>query len=174
MAEAAKKRIRIGKMQSTVIVGIAVGVDFVQGLLTISAIGLIVNTFISIFIWLMFWFWFRLNGIGFLNGKVVLKTVAMWGAGIIELMPVINNIPAWTVSIVIMLIIVRIEDVGIGQIGSLNKLLAKKTGLNMDDVSMENNKMSVRSNRKRNKSRSITKTATKGVLRGARKAILKV
>ena len=90
--------------------GVAVGVDLVQGILTTGVIGIAINSFISIFAWLMFWFWFKMHGVGFLDGKLVLKSVTMWGAGLIELVPLINNLPAWTVAIVIMLFIVKAED----------------------------------------------------------------
>jgi|APSaa5957512535_1039671.scaffolds.fasta_scaffold191832_2 hypothetical protein len=110
MADATEKRIRISNMLAVLMGGVAVGVDLVQGILTTGVIGIAINSFISIFAWLMFWFWFKMHGVGFLDGKLVLKSVTMWGAGLIELVPLINNLPAWTVAIVIMLFIVKAED----------------------------------------------------------------
>jgi hypothetical protein len=49
-----EKRQRIGNTQGAFMLGIAVAIDFVQGLLTAGFIGIIVSTFISIFAWLSF------------------------------------------------------------------------------------------------------------------------
>jgi hypothetical protein len=128
MAVPEKKRIRIGATQASMMFAIALGVDFIQGLLTTGFIGIGVNTFISIFAWLMFWLWFRLNDVGFLDGKLILKSVTMWGAGLIEMVPLINNLPAWTVAIAVMLFIVKTEDEIYNKTGksiSMAKILKK-------------------------------------------------
>lgn len=115
-----EKRNRIDNIQAMFMIGVAAMVDFVQGLLTAGFIGIIVSSFISIFTWLMFYLWFKLNGIGFLDQGTRLA-VTIWGGAFIEILPIINVLPAWTISVVIMFFIVRSEDA-----------LFNKTGRNIE------------------------------------------
>lgn len=110
-------------------IGVAVVVDFVQGLLTAGIVGLIVSTFISIFAWLMFFLWFKLNSIGMLDSGARLA-ITIWGGAFVEMIPVINVLPAWTISVAIMLFIVRSEDVIFNKTGKniqLQKAIKRMT-----------------------------------------------
>ena len=130
-----EKRKRIGNMQGALMLGVAGTIDGVQFLLNfIPIIGWIFVSLLSIFAWLTFFTWFKFNGIGFLRGKAaILRLTALMGVGITEIIPIINDIPAWIAFVGIMLII-RIEDVGISQIGGLNKFAAKRMGINANDI----------------------------------------
>lgn len=124
-----EKKQRIGNTQGVLMIGVAVVVDFVQGLLTAGIVGLIVSTFISIFAWLMFFLWFKLNSIGMLDSGARLA-VTIWGGAFIEMIPVINVLPAWTISVAIMLFIVRSEDVIFNKTGKniqLQKAIKRMT-----------------------------------------------
>ena len=55
-----EKRIRIGVTQGGIMVGTAFAFDAAQGILTTAFIGVILDTFIAIFAWLVFYFWFKL------------------------------------------------------------------------------------------------------------------
>lgn len=124
-----EKKQRIGNTQGVLMIGVAVVVDFVQGLLTAGIVGLIVSTFISIFAWLMFFLWFKLNSIGMLDSGARLA-VTIWGVAFIEMIPVINVLPAWTISVAIMLFIVRSEDVIFNKTGKniqLQKAIKRMT-----------------------------------------------
>lgn len=116
-----EKRKRIGNMQGALMIGVAGVIDFVQGLLTAGFIGVIVSTFISIFAWLTFYFWFKLNGINMLDSGVR-KIITLLCGAFIEMLPVINVLPAWTISVVIMLFIVRSEDVIFNKTGKNIKI----------------------------------------------------
>ena len=134
MAEAIEKRIRISKTLGVVMGGVAFGIDFVQGLLTTGFIGIAVNTFISIFAVLMFWFWFKLNGITFLESGARMA-ITFFGGAFIELIPIINNFPAWTLSVVIMLFIVRAEDMVYNKTGKDMKMIKALKSKNLARVS---------------------------------------
>lgn len=124
-----EKKQRIGNTQGVLMIGVAVVVDFVQGLLTAGIVGLIVSTFISIFAWLMFFLWFKLNSIGMLDSGARLA-ITIWGGAFVEMIPVINVLPAWTISVAIMLFIVRSEDVIFNKTGKniqLQKAIKRMT-----------------------------------------------
>ena len=122
-------------MQGALMLGVAVAIDGIQILLDMVLIGLVLDSFLSIFAWLIFWFWFKLNGVSFLKGKTaLLRLVAISIGGIIEIIPLINDIPTWLFAVGIMLLTVRLEDkaqnMGIGKVLSFKKLSGGKSGLN--------------------------------------------
>lgn len=78
----------------------------------------VITSGISIFAFLTFFLWFQLQGIKF-NSKIVATTV---GAFFIELIPVLNALPAWTLSVVVTLLFFQSKEIldkvapGIGKI----------------------------------------------------------
>lgn len=142
MAEEENKKRRIGNMQGVFMIGVALTIDGVQVLLDMVFIGLILDSFISIFAWMLFWFWFRLNDVSFLRGKAaLLRLVAISGAGIIEIIPLVNDIPSWTFAVAIMLATIAIED-SVKNISFINKFgINKVAGLNKNkNVRIRRNK----------------------------------
>jgi hypothetical protein len=112
MAGTTEKRIRIGAMQGIFMIGVALTIDGVQFLINlIPLVGWIIASILSIGVALMFWYWFKLNGVSFLRGKAALLRVATISTGtIVEIIPIFNSLPAWTATVVVMLIIVKLED----------------------------------------------------------------
>lgn len=126
-----EKRQRIGNMQGALMIAVAATVDGIQFLLNfIPFVGWIFTALISIFAWLTFFVWFKFNGVGFLEGKAaVLKFSLIFGVSILEIIPVLNDLPAWIAYIVLMILIVRAEDVMYNKIGGIKKMpkiLSKK------------------------------------------------
>ena len=110
--------------------GVALTIDGVQFLLNfIPFIGWIFVSLISIFAWLTFYLWFKLNGIPFLRGKAALLRITsiLSVGGIIEIIPILNDLPAWTFAVAVMLVIVKLED----KMYNLNT----KIGLNLSKLS---------------------------------------
>ena len=78
---------------------IAVFIDLVQILADLLVVGVVVNTILDIFVWLTFYVWFKIYGVNFISIRRGLPFV---GAGLAELIPALNVLPAWTVAIAIM------------------------------------------------------------------------
>lgn len=132
-----EKRKRIGNMQGALIIGVAGVIDGVQFLLNfIPFIGWIFVSLLSIFAWMTFWFWFKLNNISFLKGKTaLLRLAALSIGGIIEIIPIVNDLPAWIIAVAIMFVVVKLED------SAYN--LSAKTGLNLGKLSGGGNKANI-------------------------------
>lgn len=125
-----EKRQRISSVQGTFMLAVAGVIDGVQFLLNfIPFVGWIAASLISIFAWLTFFTWFKLNGVNFLSGKTtVLKIASLFGVSILEIFPIINDFPAWIAYIVIMIFIVKAEDTIFNKTGKnieIRKILKK-------------------------------------------------
>lgn len=125
-----EKRQRISSIQGIFMLAVAGIIDGVQFLLNfIPFVGWIATSLISVFAWLTFFTWFKLNGVGFLSGKTtVLKIASIFGVSILEIFPIINDFPAWIVYIVIMIFIVKAEDTIFNKTGKnieIRKILKK-------------------------------------------------
>lgn len=93
-----EKRRRVGTVQSALMIGIAIAIDIVNIILVlVVGIGLVVNRFITIFVFMTFAFWFALNGVSFLTGRMsAQKMVRFFGPAFGEIIPVIGALPLWT------------------------------------------------------------------------------
>jgi len=67
--------------------------DAIQVILLFFAVGVVLNTFINIFAGLTFFLWFMMHGISFLSPK---RLAGIGGGFIVELIPILNSLPAWT------------------------------------------------------------------------------
>lgn len=76
----------------------------------------VISSGVSIFAWLTFFLWFRLAGTKF-DSKIVATTV---GAFFIELIPLLNALPAWTLSIVTIFLFFQSKEI-------LNKAVPEAT-----------------------------------------------
>lgn len=88
------------------------GIQFGADLMTfIPFVGFILawvaSSGISLFAWLTFFLWLRLSGTKF-DTKIVATTV---GAFFIELIPILNALPAWTLSIVLIILMQKSKKV---------------------------------------------------------------
>lgn len=73
-------------------IGTAIFFDALQALLTFIFMGWLVSVFAS----LTFWLWFRLHGISFMKPK---RLLTFGGASLVELVPFLSIIPAWTAAV---------------------------------------------------------------------------
>jgi hypothetical protein len=86
------------------VVGPAIGV-------TGSAIAVIIPLAIALFAFLGFGFYFFFCGINYFGGKqMALKTLGMFGSLAIELVPLLDDLPAITAGVLTVIIASRIED----------------------------------------------------------------
>lgn len=121
---------RIGAIAAIVCVVIALGLDGLQFVFSLfhalnlldpvtfgvsgaigSAIAIVVPFFISILAFLGFGFFFFFSGVNYFSGKrAALKLIAAFGSLVIELVPLLDALPAITAGVVGIIIASRIED----------------------------------------------------------------
>ena len=81
--------------------------DGVQAVLEWFLIGFAVNWMINILVWLTFFVWFKFNGVSFMG----LKRAAIFNGGFfLEFIPLVAELPLWTATIIMMIIMVKLED----------------------------------------------------------------
>ena len=135
MAEENKKR-RIGAMQGTVMIFVALAIDGVQFLINlIPLVGWLFVSILSVGVALMFWTWFKLNGVSFIKGKTALLRVTALSVGtFLEVFPLFNSVPAWTFAVGITVITIILEDkaqkIGISNLLSPSKRLGRNASKN--------------------------------------------
>lgn len=85
--------------------------DLLQFVLDWLIIGIAINWIISIFAWLTIFFWFQLKGISFMNPA---RLVTMLATALVDFIPgnawlIITGFP-WTVGVIVLLALSRVED----------------------------------------------------------------
>lgn len=95
-------------------VSVALFFDVLQWLLAFIFMGWLV----SIFALLTFYTWFKMRGMNFVRPK---RAALLGGGFIIELIPIINILPAWTLAIVLLALDSKIKKIA-GQIPGGNML----------------------------------------------------
>jgi hypothetical protein len=112
-------KIRINSWTGGLLVGFALIIDLVQFLVSFlhvipwagNAVAFVVGTFLSFFAYISLGVWFALLGINYFSGKrAALKVLTLLATFGIELIPLLNAIPAVTAGVVTMIIVSRIED----------------------------------------------------------------
>jgi len=102
---------RVSKTTGVLMIYTALFIDVLEMLLEWMIIGLVLNYFITIFAGLLFWLWFAIKGVPFWVKPSRLITL-----GITFLAELIPGLDAtgfgefWTVGILILVILVRLED----------------------------------------------------------------
>jgi len=92
---------KISDMTAVLMIGTAIFCDAAQALIGwIPIVGNILADLFSIVIFLTFFLWFWMHGIKMISPK---RLTAMVGGGLVEMVPYINLLPAWT-GVVIYLI----------------------------------------------------------------------
>lgn len=95
------------------------GANFLHFIPVIGTIlALVISSGVSIFAWLTFFLWFRLAGTKFVS-KIAATQV---GTFFIEMIPALNSLPAWTLSIVVIFLFFQPKEI-------LNKVAPKTTKL---------------------------------------------
>jgi len=103
-----KEKEKIDNITTTLMIGTAVLVDGTQFLLTIVFIGPFVNWLISIFAWMTFFLWFIIKGVKFTSNPK--RVFTFMGGSLIEVIPVIATLPAWTLTITITILTIKVEE----------------------------------------------------------------
>ncbi len=103
-----QKTQRISAITATLLVWLALFFDGSQFLLNLVPIlGNFLSMVFGFFAWLSFYVWLKTKGVQFSGIK---KGGTLIGAAIIELVPVVNAIPAWTFAILILIAVTKAED----------------------------------------------------------------
>lgn len=87
----------IKKVTAAFMIMVALIFDAIQALINlIPIIGQVLSFFVSVFSFLTFYVWFKMNNVSFSNSKRALK---FGGGMILEAIPVLNALPALTLSV---------------------------------------------------------------------------
>ncbi len=90
---------KISNIEWGLLVGVALTIDAIQILLEWMIIGFFINPFIDIFVTLSFGLFFHLKGESLANPK---RLLAILGTFIGELIPVVAELPLWSLYVVYM------------------------------------------------------------------------
>lgn len=118
-----QKKERIKVWMAAILVIMALFVDGAQALLTVFAIGVAISPVITAVAYFAFWVIFLILGVPLLENPK--KLAAMGGAGLAEIIPAFNVIPAFTAGIILVIITTMAEDKG-GIIGEAAGLMQGK------------------------------------------------
>lgn len=110
---------KIDNITAAMMISTAILVDGIQILLTIIFIGPFVNWLISIFAFMTFFLWFMLKGVKFTSNPK--RVFTFMGGSLMEVIPGIATLPAWTATIVITLLTIKTEE-------KVKKILGKQLG----------------------------------------------
>ncbi len=114
-----KEEQEIKKVTGAFMIIVAIIFDAVQALINlIPIVGQVLSFFISIFSFLTFYVWFKMNGISFAKPKRALK---FGGGMLVEAIPILNVLPALTLSVFMMISETRMKKV-LSQIPGGNKI----------------------------------------------------
>lgn len=89
-------------------IGTALLFDGIQAFLTFILIGVFVNWIITIWAYLTFFLWFSFLGIHFMKPA---NFTSLNGGLIVELIPLLNALPTWTLAVTIIIAKATAEDV---------------------------------------------------------------
>ncbi len=109
----AQKQNRIGKFSMIAMVTAAMIFDLIEAGLGFLAIGLVLNRLIVVVKWFLFWFWFKIKDVHFtkLNSKSASRrAVTAISTFLIGMIPILGILPEFTIGIIAMLLLVRVED----------------------------------------------------------------
>lgn len=98
----------VSKTTATLMIVVALLVDAIQALLDILVIGFVLNWLIDAAAGFGFYLWFKLHGVHFNSSK---RIASFWGGLIIELIPIVNMLPGWTLAVVLVISTTKIEKV---------------------------------------------------------------
>ena len=105
---------------------VQVGADLMHAIpLVGNASAVIFTVLLDIWAYLTFWFWFKIHGVSFMNPK---RAMALNGGLLIELIPIVNALPAWTLAVVIIFVTTKAEEEiakTLGRVGGVMKVAGK-------------------------------------------------
>lgn len=106
----------IPNVVAILIISVAVFIDLSQAGINLlhfipvagNAFAMVANWIISAITFFMFWFWFLLYGVHFNSAKRILS---MGGGFLMELIPIVDTLPAWTAAVVLVIITARMPKI---------------------------------------------------------------
>ncbi len=104
------KEHRVGNGAAGAMLALALVIDGLQFILTLSVVGSIVASVIAAISAFCFWLWFALLGVKYLGQNGSRKMFIALAASVAELVPFINALPATTIGVLGIIIDSRIED----------------------------------------------------------------
>ncbi len=104
-----EKRNRVTFATSFLMIGTSILYDGIQIILAlIPIVGWILSFLVGVFAWLTFYLWTKIKGLDISNGtkKIIIK----WVTPGIELVPILNALPTWTLRTFLLLSTIKAED----------------------------------------------------------------
>lgn len=93
-------------------VSVALFYDVFQALIQlIPFLGQILSSLIGVFAFLTFYLWFKMRGLNFATPK---RAGLLGGGFLIELIPILNILPAWTLAVILLAIDFKIKKIAPG------------------------------------------------------------
>lgn len=115
---------KIGNASAVAMLSVAVLVDGLQALLTLTVVGSVLAVFITFTAAFGFWLWFTLHGVKYTGNGAGKKVLIGLGSVVAELIPFINAIPATTAGVLGIIIAERAKEKGSGGHSQDSKKLA--------------------------------------------------
>jgi len=130
------KQERISGIDGFFMLGVALLFDGFQFLLIILVVGIFLNPIVGIVAWLTFYLWFTMKGVSFSDTR---KSITLLLAGIVEVMPGLDVLPAWTLSTFLIISLTRLEDQAVNLKTTLDrKKIAEKLKVGRSPVEYRN------------------------------------
>ncbi|OGN25458.1 MAG: hypothetical protein A3A13_03135 [Candidatus Yanofskybacteria bacterium RIFCSPLOWO2_01_FULL_43_22] len=98
---------RIATWEAGFMIGVAIVFDGVAALLGLLIIGGVVNSFVAIVASFVFGLWLHSKKVSLADTRVLIRMVS---GLVIELIPIVNILPAWTFCIVSTILLTRLQD----------------------------------------------------------------
>ncbi len=100
---------RIDSGTGKLMVAVAFGFDLFQGVVGLTPfVGWVLSPMIGLIIWLTFWIWLKLHGVSVVES--VERMAILFGGFLVELVPILNILPVWTLTIFVTVLLVQRED----------------------------------------------------------------
>jgi hypothetical protein len=91
---------RISKPTAIIMVSIIAFLELIQILLNfLPGPGWIVIWLMDVLIWLTYFLWFKIKGVGFSSKRAL----NLGGSFLIEMIPIIDALPGWTLAVILMI-----------------------------------------------------------------------
>jgi hypothetical protein len=105
-----EERHRIKIHTAIAMVTLAILFDLLQLLLiAVPLVGAVMSSFVSFVPPFLFFLWFKLVGVTYLDRGMQKVAASAFGM-LIEYLPLVNALPGWTISVILTILIVRRED----------------------------------------------------------------
>lgn len=121
----AKSGSKISPINAIFLVLVALLIDGIQAFLTLIIIGVVLNSIISASAALIFCMWLKLLGVSYWEGNGTRKLLSFIGCGFLEIVPIFNAIPAWTLFVILIIIFEYMEKIPV--LGTAASLASNKT-----------------------------------------------